>query len=176
VERMRKVRIGYGGDESTEMGPVVSAKQKERVLRYVNAGEAEGAQVLLKGGPAEVRGRNGFYVNPAILAGSADNIAARDEIFGPVPFLIRFSTENEAIELVNRSRYGLANSIWTHDLTRARRVAESLAAGNGWINAHNVFALGVPYAGINLSGMGGGVLGPATLHDYFREQSIVRPT
>ena len=73
------------------------------------------------------------------------------------------------------SRYGLANSVWTEDLNRANRVAEALVAGNSWINAHNVFAHGVPYAGVNLSGLGGGVLGPDTLFDYMREQSIVRP-
>jgi aldehyde dehydrogenase (NAD+) len=77
--------------------------------------------------------------------------------------------------LVNRSPYGLANSVWTQDLTRANRVAEELVAGNSWINSHNVFVHGVPYAGVNLSGMGGGVLGPNTYFDYLREQSVVRP-
>jgi aldehyde dehydrogenase (NAD+) len=65
--------------------------------------------------------------------------------------------------------------VWSQDLDRANRVAESLVAGNGWINAHNVFVHGVPYGGVNLSGLGGGVLGPDTLFDYLRSQSIVRP-
>ena len=90
-------------------------------------------------------------------------MAAREEIFGPVPYVLKFKAEEEAIELVNRSTYGLANSVWSQDLDRANRVAESLVAGNGWINAHNVFVHGVPYGGVNLSGLGGGVLGP----DYF---------
>ncbi len=89
--------------------------------------------------------------------------------------MLKFKAEEEAIELVNRSTYGLANSVWSQDLDRANRVAESLVAGNGWINAHNVFVHGVPYGGVNLSGLGGGVLGPATLFDYLRDQSIVRP-
>ena len=76
---------------------------------------------------------------------------------------------------MNRSNYGLANSVWTADLDRARRVAESLVAGNSWMNAHNVFLHGVAYAGCNISGLGGGVLGPETLLDYLRPQSIVRP-
>jgi aldehyde dehydrogenase (NAD+) len=69
----------------------------------------------------------------------------------------------------------LANSVWSQDLARAQRVAEALIAGNSWINAHNLFAHGIPYAGCNLSGVGGGVLGPETLTDYVRSQSIVRP-
>jgi aldehyde dehydrogenase (NAD+) len=87
-----------------------------------------------------------------------------------------FSDESEAVDLVNRSHYGLANSVWSENLERANRVAEKMVAGNSWINAHNVFVHGVPYAGCNLSGVGGGVLGPDTLLDYLRPQSIVRPS
>jgi acyl-CoA reductase-like NAD-dependent aldehyde dehydrogenase len=148
----------------------------ERILGYVRKGRREGAKVLLEGGETEVPGKKrGFYVKPAVLAGSMDNIAAREEIFGPVAFLLKFRTEGEAIDIVNHSAYGLANSVWTQDLERANRVAEAMAAGNSWINAHNVFVHGVPYAGIKLSGMGGGVLGPGTLLDYLRDQSVVRP-
>lgn len=91
-------------------------------------------------------------MKPGLLAGSPENICARDEIFGPVAYLMRFQTEEEAVELVNRSPYGLANSVWTQNLSRARRVAEAMIAGNSWINAHNVFKPGIPYAGCNLSG------------------------
>jgi aldehyde dehydrogenase (NAD+) len=176
IDRMRKVQIGYWNDPRTEMGPLVSQKQLDRVLGYLDKGRKEGAEVLLEGGKSEVPGKKGgFYVKPAVLAGSPENVAAREEIFGPVPFLLRFRTDEEAIDLVNRSRYGLANSVWTKNLDRANRVAEELVAGNSWINAHNVFVHGVPYAGINLSGMGGGVLGPNTYFDYLREQSVVRP-
>jgi len=176
VAAMQKVKVGYWNDPQTEMGPVVSQKQRERVLGYLEKGAQEGAQILLKGGAAEVQGREkGFFVKPALLAGALENVAAREEIFGPVSYIIRFREETEVIDKVNQSRYGLANSVWTEDLNRANRVAEALVAGNSWINAHNVFAHGVPYAGVNLSGLGGGVLGPDTLFDYMREQSIVRP-
>jgi aldehyde dehydrogenase (NAD+) len=173
---MSGMKIGYGGSSDTQIGPVVSEKQRQRVLGYVKKGLAEGAKTLLAGGVTEVPGyQNGFYVKPALLGGSADNICARDEIFGPVAYVMTFRHEAEAVELVNRSPYGLANSVWSVDLERANRVAEQLVAGNSWINAHNLFAHGVPYGGCNLSGCGGGVLGPDTLEDYLRKQSVVRP-
>jgi acyl-CoA reductase-like NAD-dependent aldehyde dehydrogenase len=176
VSLMSDLRIGYGGDERTQLGPVVSEKQRQRVLGYLDKGKAQGAKTLLAGGAARVPGREkGFYVKPALLGGSPDNICAKEEIFGPVAYVMTFKDEAEAVELVNRSRYGLANSVWSSDLDRANRVAERLIAGNSWINAHNVFAHGVPYGGVNLSGCGGGVLGPDTLEDYYRKQSVVRP-
>jgi len=173
---MAGMKIGYGGLPDTQLGPVVSEKQRQRVLGYLKKGQADGAKAVLTGGVAEVSGYDkGFYVKPALLSGSPDNVCAREEIFGPVAYVMTFRNESEAVELVNRSPYGLANSVWSGDLDRANRVAEQLVAGNSWINAHNLFAHGVPYGGCNLSGCGGGVLGPDTLEDYFRKQSVVRP-
>jgi acyl-CoA reductase-like NAD-dependent aldehyde dehydrogenase len=175
VDELKRVRIGYQMQPDTMMGPVVNAKQRKRVLSYLERGRAEGATVILEGGEASVPGREGFYVKPALLAGSLDNVAARDEIFGPVAYLASFKDEKQAIQMANATDYGLANSVWTTDLSRAARVAESMVAGNSWINAHNVFPHGVPYGGVNRSGVGGGVNSPETLFDYWRSQSIVRP-
>jgi acyl-CoA reductase-like NAD-dependent aldehyde dehydrogenase len=175
VDNLKKVAVGYQLDPASQMGPVVSAKQQARVLKYLELGKAEGAELVLEGGAANVPGKKGFYVKPALLAGSLDNVAARDEIFGPVAYLAPFKDEKQAIQMANASDYGLANSVWTSDLARASRVAESMVAGNSWINAHNVFPHGVPYAGVNRSGMGGGVNSVETLFDYWRSQSIVRP-
>lgn len=169
-------KIGHGLDADTQMGPVISEKQRNRVLGYLERGEKEGAEVLLRGGASEAPGHEGgFYVKPALLGGAPENVCAVEEIFGPVAYVMPFSDEEEAVALVNRSRYGLANSVWSSDLERANRVAEAMVAGNSWINAHNIFAHGIPYGGCNLSGMGGGVLGPDTFFDYLRPQSIVRP-
>jgi len=175
-ERMQKVVIGYPSDEGSAMGPVVSEKQKSRVLGYLEKGVGEGAEVVLEGGSAEVVGRpDGYYVKPALLAGSLDNVAAREEIFGPVAYLAPFDSEADALAKANDTPYGLANSVWSSDLSRCRRVAESFEAGNGWINSHNVVVHGVPYGGVKQSGMGGGVGSLETLLDYYRGISVIRP-
>lgn len=175
IEKMKTIRVGHPLDPNADMGPVVNPKQCQRVLGYEEKGTGEGAELLFGGGPAEVDGYEGNYVKPALMAGSFDNVAAREEIFGPVAFLTKFKDEAEAIALVNDTDYGLANSVWTKDGERAARVAEAMVAGNSWINAHNVFAQGVPYGGVNKSGLGGGVLSPETLNDYYRSLSVVRP-
>jgi len=173
---LQSMPIGYGGNPDTKIGPVVSEKQRSRILTYLDKGTREGAKFLLEGGKAAVKGyESGFYVKPALLTGAPENVCAREEIFGPVAYVMPFKSEDEAVELVNRSNYGLANSVWSRDLDRANRVAEAMVAGNSWINAHNLFSHGIPYGGCNLSGCGGGVLGPDTLLDYLRPQSIVRP-
>ena len=175
-KQLASVAIGHEMEPGTQMGPVVSEKQRQRVLGYLDRGEKEGAKVLLRTGAASVSGHEGgYYVKPSLLGGSPENICCREEIFGPTAYLLKFKDEAEAIELVNRSTYGLANSVWSRNLERANRVAEAMVAGNSWINAHNLFAHGIPYGGCNLSGMGGGVNSPETFLDYLRPQSIVHP-
>ena len=172
---MGGMKIGYGADTDTNIGPVVSEKQRARVLGYLDKGVKSGAKMLLEGGRAEVKGHEqGYYVKPALMTGEPGNVCAREEIFGPVAYVMTFNDEDKVVDLVNGSSYGLANSVWSNNLERANRVAERLVAGNSWINAHNLFAHGIPYGGCNLSGCGGGVLGPETLSDYLRNQSVVR--
>jgi acyl-CoA reductase-like NAD-dependent aldehyde dehydrogenase len=169
------MKIGYGANGDTNIGPVVSEKQRARVLGYLDKGVKTGAKLLLEGGRAEVKGHEqGYYVKPALMTGEPGNVCAREEIFGPVAYVMTFNDEDKVVDLVNSSAYGLANSVWSSNLERANRVAERLVAGNSWINAHNLFAHGIPYGGCNLSGCGGGVLGPETLSDYLRNQSVVR--
>jgi aldehyde dehydrogenase (NAD+) len=173
---LKETKIGTGPNRETQMGPLVSETQRQRVLRHLENGAKQGAEVVLAGGAAKPRGNeNGFYVLPSLLAGSPENVCCREEIFGPSAFLLKFSDESAAVGLVNQLAYGLANSVWSSDLKRASRVAEKMIAGNSWINAHNVFAYGLPYGGVNLSGFGGGVNSPETFHDYLRPQTIARP-
>lgn len=176
IRELERTACGPGPDRATQMGPVVSAAQRERIVQYLERGEKEGAEVILPGGTAPPRGcENGFYVQPSLLTGSPGNVCCREEIFGPSAFLLGFREESEAVRLANGPGYGLANSVWSGDAERAQRTAEQLVAGNCWINAHNVFAYGLPYGGINLSGLGGGVNSPETFHDYLWSQTIARP-
>lgn len=172
---LEKIRIGHPLDPKTTMGPVVNKTQRNRVLGYQEKGVDEGAECLFGGGVAHVEGYSGNYVRPTLLKGSLKNTAAQEEIFGPVAYMASFETEEEAVAMANDTDYGLANSVWSTDKNRAARVAESMIAGNSWINAHNVFPLGVPYGGVNKSGLGGGVLSIETLMDYYRSVSVVRP-
>lgn len=175
VKRLQALRIGHQLDPQADMGPVVNEKQKKRILGYIERGKAEGAEIVLEGGELQSATYQGFYVKPALLAGSLKNVAAQEEIFGPVAYLTPFEDEADAITKANDTEYGLANSVWTSDLERARRVAEAMEAASSWINAHNLFPLGVPYAGIKKSGLGGGVLSEQTFFDYLRSTSVVRP-
>jgi aldehyde dehydrogenase (NAD+) len=173
---LSEVAIGPGDDPATTMGPLVSETQRQRVLGYLDKGMSSGATALMEGGAVQPAGHEGgYYVSPALLAGQPDNVCAKEEIFGPVAYVIPFRDEQAVISTVNTSRYGLANSVWSADLERANRVAERMVAGNSWINAHNVFAYGLPYGGVNLSGYGGGVNSPDTFFDYLRHQTIARP-
>lgn len=173
--KLEAVRVGHGFDAGTQMGPVVNGRQKERILDYIARGLAEGATAAVAGGPVAVPGREGgYYVRPALLVGTLDNVAAREEIFGPVAFAATFRTEEEAVDMVNDTHYGLANSVWSADLARCNRMAAKMESGNSWINGHNMGAPGLPYAGINYSGMGGGTGAPETMYDYMRTLSVLR--
>ena len=171
-----KTKVGHGMDEETQMGPLVSQAQLERVQGYYEKGLAEGATAVVElKRPKVAGGEHGYFVTPHLLTGSDDNICCREEVFGPTAFLVKFTDQNDAIKRVNQIAYGLANSVWGGDLKRVNQVAEQIVAGNSWINAHNVFAYGLPYGGVNLSGVGGGVNSPETFYDYLRPQTIARP-
>ncbi len=176
VKCLQSLRIGHELQRGVQMGPVISEKQRQRILSYLSRGQEQGAKLLYQGEtpPAE-KAREGTYVAPALLAGLLENVAAREEIFGPVAYLTPFEDEEDAIRKVNATDYGLANSVWSRNLDRAHRVAEAMEAANSWINAHNLFPHGVPYSGIKKSGLGGGVLSEQALFDYLRATSVVRP-
>jgi aldehyde dehydrogenase (NAD+) len=173
---LNSTRIGPALDRETQMGPLVSETHHKRVSNHLELGKAEGAEVIFEAHAVKPDGfERGYYIGPSLLTGDPDNICCREEIFGPSAYVLKFRDEDEAVKLVNRLPYGLANSVWSSDLDRAGRVAEQLIAGNSWVNAHNVFAYGLPYRAVNLSGMGGGVNSPDCLLDYLRPQTIARP-
>jgi len=170
------VVVGADCDDEATMGPVISESQLRRIEGLIDQGVTSGARVLFRGeqelGP---EWESGYFVRPQLLSGGLDNVCAQQEIFGPVAYVARFSDADEAVAAVNSSSYGLANSVWTADLDRARRVGSRLVAANLWINAHNLFVYGLPYGGVGLSGWGGGVNSPQTLRDYQRSLSVAMP-
>jgi len=174
-ERLGKIRMGPSLSRETEMGPLASQPHLKRVSDYLTRGVHEGAEQLVAREGSSLSEADGFYFPPALLTGSPDNVCWREEVFGPLAYVVKYRTDEEAVSLVNESRYGLANSVWSPDIEWANAMAERLVAGNSWINAHNIFAYGLPYGGVNQSGMGGGVNGPETYYDYLRSQTIAQP-
>jgi aldehyde dehydrogenase (NAD+) len=175
ADELGSLRLGHGLEPGTRMGPLINDRQRDRVASLLEQGLAEGAELLLDGGPATLRELpSGSFVRPVILRGEPDNVCARTEIFGPVAFAIPFRDEAEAVEIANATPYGLAHAVWTADEARADRIAVGLEAGLVWLDCQLEFAPGIRYGGWHLSGMGGGVLAPDALLDYMRRKSVVR--
>lgn len=170
--KLAAVKIEDGMDEASEMGPVVSKGQIDSIFEYIEQGKAEGADVILGGNRLD---REGYFMDATLLLGGEDNVCFKEEIFGPVAYISTFTDEADGLRAVNSLDYGLANSVWTQDKALAQRVATEMVSGNSWINAHNVFACGLPYGACNASGMGGGVNSLATMYDYTRSLSIAEP-
>ncbi|MFG1462810.1 aldehyde dehydrogenase [Xanthobacter sp. DSM 24535] len=156
VARANAIRIGDPQDPATQMGPLVSEKQRALTERYVNIGLAEGA-TLAAGGrrPEGAQFETGFFFTPTIFTDVTNEMRiAQEEIFGPVVCVLPFETEAEAIALANGTIFGLATSIWTRDLSRAHRVAHAMQSGIVWINDHHRIDPSSPWGGFKMSGIG----------------------
>jgi acyl-CoA reductase-like NAD-dependent aldehyde dehydrogenase len=158
---VQSLAVGDPLDESTQMGPLISAEQREKVSSYVN----DGAPVAIRGSVPE---GPGFWFPPTVLCPvSNDDRAAREEIFGPVASVIPFEDEEEAVRIANDTIYGLSGSIWTRDGAKALRVARALETGTISINSNTSVRVSTPFGGFKQSGVGR-ELGPHAL-DYYTE-------
>ena len=152
VARAKKQRIGDPFDMATTQGPQISQEQCDRSMGYIDIGISEGAN-LLSGGKRV--GNKGYFIQPTIFDGVKDNMRiAKEEIFGPVMNILKFKDVDEVIQRGNKTFYGLAAAIWTKDITKAHRLANSLRAGTVWVNCYDVFDAAAPFGGFKMSGIG----------------------
>lgn len=156
IRRASEIRLGDPQLESTQMGPLVSKRQRDLVEAYVRIGQEEGA-TLAFGGTRPEGGSfdDGYYLRPAIFTDVKPEMRiAREEIFGPVVCVMPFETEEEAVTLANGTEFGLATSVWTRDVARAHRVAHRLECGIVWVNDHHRIDPASPWGGFKMSGLG----------------------
>ncbi|MCZ8520713.1 MULTISPECIES: aldehyde dehydrogenase family protein [Paenibacillus] len=165
----RSLKQGSGLEEETEIGPLVSSEQQNRVLRYIEQGQSEGAQ-LVHGGSNPYG--SGYFVEPTVFADVRDDMTiAREEIFGPVVAAMPYEDLDDVIARANNSDYGLAAGLWTENVKNAHYAAARLKAGTVWVNCYNVFDAASPFGGYKQSGIGR-EMGSYALDNYTEVKSV----
>ncbi|WP_319584794.1 betaine-aldehyde dehydrogenase [uncultured Pseudodesulfovibrio sp.] len=174
-QRMAAIKIGNGFDETTQMGPLISAEHLAKVEGYVEIAQKEGAKLMLGGyRPEDPELANGFFFLPTLFSECKNDMRiVQEEVFGPVITVERFSTEDEAVERANSTIYGLSAGFWTSDPNRMERVSKRLRFGTVWINDFNVYFVQAPWGGYKQSGLGR-ELGAMGLEEYTEVKHIYR--
>ncbi len=168
-EQAKQIKVGDGFHAETQMGPLVSKEQFERVTGFVDRGQTAGAKAMCGGDAVD---REGYFVNPTVLVETHEAMEiVKEEIFGPVVVAMPFENQQDLIARANDTAYGLAAGIWTDDLASAHGIAKSMRAGTVWINCYNVFDAALPFGGYKQSGWGR-EMGHEALNNYLEVKSV----
>lgn len=170
TDRLSTIRVGHGMDSKTDMGPLVSKKQQDSVLRFIQSGIEEGARLVAGNDTSTGKG---YFVKPVIFADVEDHMTiAKEEIFGPVMSVFVFDTIEEVIARANQSHYGLAASVWTENIRSGHYLAKKLQAGTVWVNDVGLEWETMPFGGYKQSGVGREMGGAYGLENYTEVKSV----
>jgi (Z)-2-((N-methylformamido)methylene)-5-hydroxybutyrolactone dehydrogenase len=169
----RTARLGDPSRMDTQVGPVTTRAQYDKVLSYIDIAKKEGAKLLMGGGPAtRPECGSGWFVEPTIFAGVQNRMRiAQEEVFGPALSIIKFKDEDEAVAIANDVRFGLAAGVWTSDIGRAIRMSERIKAGTVWVNTYRAVSYLSPFGGYKDSGLGR-ENGLDAIHEYLQVKSV----